>query len=200
MVQIRSVLGLPQAYELYHYLIGAPGRSRALVKDYIQSKPGDRILEIGCGPGSIVPYLPESEYVGFDASPTYIKRAQRRFPKLKFVCQRVSQYSLPQQSYFDVALALGIVHHLDDAEARQLFQIAHDALKPGGKLVTMDGVYTEDQSSAARFFLDRDRGTFIRSEEQYRELASSVFHTVKSSIRHDLLRIPYTQIFLQCIR
>ena len=64
----------------------------------------------------------------------------------------------------------------------------------------MDGVYTEDQSSAARFFLDRDRGTFIRSEEQYRELASSVFHTVKSSIRHDLLRIPYTQIFLQCIR
>ena len=52
MVQIRSVLGLPQAYELYHYLIGAPGRSRALVKDYIQSKPGDRILEIGCGSSS----------------------------------------------------------------------------------------------------------------------------------------------------
>jgi cyclopropane fatty-acyl-phospholipid synthase-like methyltransferase len=200
MFQLRSVLALPQAYELFHYLIGAPARSRALVGDYIQSRPGDRILEIGCGPGSIVPYLPESEYVGFDASPAYIKRAQRRFPKLTFVCQRVSQYSLPQQSYFDVALALGIVHHLDDAEARQLFQIAHDALKSGGKLVTMDGVYTEDQSPTARFFLDRDRGRFIRTEEQYRELAASAFHTVKSSIRHHLLRIPYTQIFLQCIR
>jgi cyclopropane fatty-acyl-phospholipid synthase-like methyltransferase len=200
MFQLRSVLALPQAYELYHYLIGAPGRSRALVADYIQSKPGDRILEIGCGPGSIVPYLPESEYVGFDASPSYIRKAQRRFPQLKFICQRVSQYSLPQQSYFDVVLALGIVHHLDNAEARQLFQIAHDALKPGGKLVTMDGVYCPDQSSVARFFLDRDRGRFIRTEEQYRQLASGVFPSVKSSIRHDLLRIPYTQIFLQCVR
>ncbi|HVO80647.1 MAG TPA: class I SAM-dependent methyltransferase [Terriglobales bacterium] len=200
MFQVRSVLALSQAYELYHYLIGAPRRARALVKDYIQPKAGDRILEIGCGPGSIVPYLPEAEYVGFDASPAYIKRAQKRFPKLRFICQRVSQYSLPQQSYFDIALALGIVHHLDDTEAQQLFQIAHDALKPGGKLVTMDGVYTEDQSSTARFFLDRDRGTFIRTEEQYRRLASGAFDNVKSSIRHDLLRIPYTQIFLQCIR
>lgn len=200
MFQLRSVLALPQAYELYHYLIGAPGRSRALVADYVQSKPGDHILEIGCGPGSIVPYLPESEYVGFDASPAYIKKAQRRFPKLKFICQRVSQYSFSQPSYFDVVLALGIVHHLDDSEARQLFQIAHEALKPGGKLVTMDGVYCEGQSSAARFFLDRDRGRFIRTEAQYRELAAGVFHIVKSSIRHDLLRIPYTQVFLQCVR
>ncbi|MBZ5704020.1 MAG: class I SAM-dependent methyltransferase [Acidobacteriia bacterium] len=200
MFQFRSVLALPQAYELFHYLIGAPARSRALVESYIQSKPGDRILEIGCGPGSIVPYLPESEYVGFDASPTYIKRAQRRFPKLKFVCQRVSQYSLPQQSYFDVALALGIVHHLDDVEALQLFQIARDALKPGGKLVTMDGVWTKGQSAFTRYLLSRDRGQFVRSEEGYAQIAERVFDKVRSSIRHDLLRIPYTHIILECVR
>src|SRR5579884_2353919 len=136
---IRSVLALPQAYQFFFNVIGAPERSRILVRDYIHPQPGDRILEIGCGPGTIVPYLPETEYVGFDLSEEYIEQARRKFPRAKFVCERVSQYTLPQRQYFDVVLALGIVHHLDDSEALQLFSISREALKPGGKLVTLDG-------------------------------------------------------------
>jgi len=126
--------------------------------------------------------------------------AQKRFPRAKFVCERVSQYTLPHREYFDIVLALGIVHHLDDSEALQLFRIAHSALKPGGKLVTLDGVWTNDQSRSSRYLLARDRGQFVRSQEQYRNLASQVFSTNKASVRHDLLRIPYTHIILECIR
>ena len=97
-------------------------------------------------------------------------------------------------------LALGIVHHLDDREALQLFQIAEKALKPGGKLITLDGVWTGRQSAAARALLARDRGEFVRSEEGYVRIASRVFDNVKASIRHDLLRIPYTHIILECVR
>ena len=197
---IRSVLAWPQAYQLFWNVIGGPARSRTLVAEYIRPREGDRILEIGCGPGTIVPYLPRCEYVGFDASAEYIEQARRRFPQSRFVCERVSQYTLPERSYFDLVLALGIVHHLDDPEALQLFQIAHDALKPGGKLVTLDGVWTNRQSSAARALLARDRGEFVRSEEAYVQIASKVFDNVKASIRHDLLRIPYTHIILECIR
>jgi len=202
--RIRSVLARPWAYQLFFNLIGAPGRSRVLVRDYIRPRPGDRILEIGCGPGTIVPYLPESEYVGFDLSQEYIEQARKKFsakfPRTKFVCERVSQYTLPQREYFEIVLALGILHHLDDSEALQLFRISHDALKPGGKLVTLDGVWTDDQSRSARYLLARDRGQFIRAEQQYIGLASEVFSKVTPSIRHDLLRIPYTHLILECIR
>jgi SAM-dependent methyltransferase len=198
--QIRSVLALPWAYQLFFNVIGAPERSRILVREYIRPQPGDRILEIGCGPGTIVPFLPESEYLGFDASPEYIELAQKRFPRARFVCERVSQYTLPHGEYFDIVLALGIVHHLDDSEALQLFRIAHGALKQGGKLVTLDGVWTNDQSRPARYLLARDRGQFVRSREKYVNLASQVFSNTKASIRHDLLRIPYTHIILECIR
>ncbi len=197
---IRSVLALPQAYQLFWNVIGGPARSRTLVTEFIRPKAGDRILEIGCGPGTIVPYLPKSEYIGFDASADYIEQARRRFPQARFVCERVSEYSLPERSYFDSVLALGILHHLDDAESLKLFKIAHEALKPGGKLVTLDGVWTNNQSSAAKALLARDRGEFVRSEEGYVKMASQVFDNVKATVRDNMLRIPYTHVILECIR
>ena len=197
---IRSVLALPQAYQLYWTLIGGSARSRILVQDYIRPRPGDRILEIGCGPGTIVPYLPPSEYVGFDANSHYIEKASKRFPKAKFICETVSQYTLPQKSYFDTVLALGIVHHLDDRESVQLFRIAHEALRPGGKLVTLDGVWAGEQSRTERYLLAKDRGRFVRSESEYVKLASEVFSQIKSNIRPRLLRIPYTHIILECVK
>ena len=201
MIQsIRSVLAIPIAYQLWWHVVGGVAQAKILVNEYVQPSVGVRILEIGCGPGSIVHYLPPSEYLGFDLSPRYIEQAKRRFPKAHFVCERVSQFSLANEQSFDVVLALGIVHHLDDAEARQLFQIAYGALKPGGKLVTIDGVWADGQSPAARWLLAKDRGEYIRSEREYVGIASQVFSNIRPSVRHDLLRIPYTHLILQCVR
>lgn len=197
---LRRVLAIPKAYQLWWIVVGGPAQAKVLVNDYVRPRVGARILEIGCGPGIILSYLPPSDYLGFDLSPKYIEQAKRRFPKSHFVCERVSQFSLANEQSFDVVLALGIVHHLEDSEARQLFQIAYDALKPGGKLVTNDGVRTDGQSPAARWLLARDRGEYVRSEREYVGLASQVFSNIRPSVRHDLLRIPYTHLILECVR
>lgn len=197
---IRSVLAVPAAYQLWWNLVGGPAWARVLVAEYAQPTAGARILEIGCGPGTIVGYLPRAEYLGFDLSPEYIEQAKKRFPSAQFVCERVSQFSLAKEESFDLVLALGIVHHLDDIETRQLFQIAYGALKPGGKLVTCDGVLADGQSPAARWLLARDRGEYVRREREYLGIASQVFNNVKPSVRHDLLRIPYTHLILECVR
>jgi cyclopropane fatty-acyl-phospholipid synthase-like methyltransferase len=197
---IRSVLDSPLGYRAWSRLLGIRRYSQVLVTEHIRPESTDRILEIGCGPGTMVPFLPTPDYVGFDASPEYIKLAQKRFPDRRFVCERVSQYTLAERSYFDIVLAFGILHHLDDAEATRLFRIAHDALQPGGRLVTHDGVWTSNQSGVAKYLLARDRGQFVRTEEQYVTLASQVFSTVRHTIRHDLLWIPYTHILFECVR
>jgi SAM-dependent methyltransferase len=201
MIQaIRSLLDSPLGYRAWSTLLGVRRYSQVLVKDHIRPQPSDRILDIGCGPGTLAPYLPTTGYVGFDASSEYIRLAQRRFPDLRFVCERVSQYTLAEHGHFDIVLAFGILHHLDDAEAVQLFRIAHDALKPGGRLVTHDGVWVSGQSGIAKYLLARDRGEFVRTREHYLTLASQVFSTVRNTIRHDLLWIPYTHILLECVR
>ncbi len=197
---IRSVLAFPAVYKLWGHLVGGSTSARALVNEYIRPEADARILEIGCGPGTIVPYLPQSGYLGFDLSAEYIEEARRRFPQAKFICERVSKFSLAQQHGFDLVIAIGIIHHLDDAEAKQLFEIAREALKPGGRLVTVDGVFTSDQSPVARWFLARDRGEYVRSEQEYVRIASQVFGSVEPAVRHDLLRIPYTHLILNCVR
>jgi SAM-dependent methyltransferase len=196
--RMRSLLSHSHAYQAFWHVVGGAKRNRVLVQNYIRPQPGDRVLDIGCGPGTMAPFLPGTDYVGFDVSPRYIDRARRRYPHMRFVCERVSQYSLVERNYFDVVLALGILHHLDDSEAMTLFQIARDAMKPSGKLVTIDGVWTDHQPRVAKYLLSRDRGRFVRNENGYRELTAKVFSNVESSVRNDLLRVPYSLIILNC--
>ena len=196
----RPILNLPWAYQMWGSVVGSDGYRKTLAKEHIRARPSDRILDVGCGPGSMVPYLPRSEYVGFDANPDYIQQARRRFPEAHFTCDRVNEYNLPQSEYFDIVIALGILHHLDDQEAVQLFRMARRTLKPQGRLITLDGVWVAGQSRFARFLLSRDRGRFVRRAEQYVALASTSFSTVNSTVRHDMLRIPYSHLILECSR
>ena len=57
---IRSVLSIPFVYRLFGQLIGGASWRRRFVNEYIRPQQGDRILDIGCGPGVLVPYLPKS--------------------------------------------------------------------------------------------------------------------------------------------
>jgi 2-polyprenyl-3-methyl-5-hydroxy-6-metoxy-1,4-benzoquinol methylase len=207
---VRSLLSSPFVYDLFTKLIGETSYRKTLVEQYICPQEGDRILDIGCGTGKIVQYLPNVDYLGFDASQEYIKTAQVEFyketknsalnKKVKFVCQEVNANKIKEDAYFDIVLALGILHHLSDLESLQLFNTAMHSLKPGGKLITFDGAYVPNQSPLARWIISKDRGQNVRTKEAYLDLASQVFSKITTSIRHDLLRIPYTHIILTCTK
>jgi len=198
---VRPILDQSYFYELYHRLIGANYRSRVLVSEYIRPNPSDYILDIGCGPGNMLPFLPPCHYLGVDVNPSYIKTAQQRYGNRgQFVCERVSHHNVSELGAFDIVLALGLTHHLDDDEARNLFRLGHSALKPGGRLITNDGCYTKNQSRVERYLLARDRGRFVRTERAYLELAHSWFQEVIPHLRTDVLRIPYTHLIMECVR
>ena len=202
-MNLKSLLDQPYFYKLFSALVGAQHSISTFVSTYVRPAAGDRILDIGCGPGKLLDHLPQVDYFGFDFSPSYIESATRRYGhRGQFFCQRVSEAKvfLEQPESFDIVMAIGVLHHLDDSEARQLIDIAWRALKKGGRLVTYDGCYVRDQSRAAKYLLSRDRGQFVRDERGYTGLASSRFDKVRPSIRHDLLRIPYTHIIMECTK
>lgn len=196
---VRSILSIPAVYSLFGVLVGGASYRQVLVRNYIRPQSGDRVLDIGCGPGDMFTYLSDVEYLGFDLSQKYIQSAQKRFgDRATFICESVTAKNLKQPCSFDIVLAMGILHHLDDAEAVQLFQLAKTALKPGGRLITFDGVFTDSQSPCARYIISKDRGQNVRTKDGYYQLAAQVFPQIAVNIRHDLLRIPYTHIILEC--
>jgi len=77
----------------------------------------------------------------------------------------------------------GLVHHLNDEQVLDLFRRAKSILKPGGRVVTLDGCYIENQPSIARKLLDYDHGEYIRNEGEGRILSSRVFESVTVHIR-----------------
>jgi len=199
--RIRPILDRPFFYDFYHLLIGANYRSRVLVRDYIRPRPSDRILDLGCGPGRMIRFFPDCSYVGVDANESYILSAQKRYGRRgEFICQRVTHHSVQQLGAFDIVLALGLVHHLNDVEAQDLFRAGQAALKLAGRMITNDGCYAPGQSFAERYLLSRDRGRFVRTQEQYLELAGGSFSQVTAHLREDLLRIPYTHLIMACVR
>lgn len=199
---VRSVLSLPWAYNLWSKFIGAAAARRNYVEQYLRPNEGDRILDIGCGTGKMFDALPDwISYTGFDLNQAYVEQAASKYGSAAaFVHGEVGAAPQLPTDAFDVAIATGILHHLDDDEAMQLFELALGCLKPGGRLVTSDPVYGEGQSSAARFIISLDRGQNVRTREEYVSIAESVFRRVDVDIRHDRIRIPYTHILMACTK
>jgi SAM-dependent methyltransferase len=195
----ERLLAVPAIYRLHGKVIGL-GKDRSVyAREHVRARPGDRVLDIGCGPAEILGWMPPVDYVGFDLSPEYVAAAKRRWGERgRFYCERVSEASLDRHRDFDVVVATGVLHHLDDEEAEKLFRLAHAALVPGGRLVTLDGVWTDDQSRVAKMLLARDRGEHVRRKEAYVELASRVFPKVRPTVREDLLALPYTLLVMEC--
>jgi SAM-dependent methyltransferase len=198
---LKSLLSFAAGYELFGRVLGGPQGRVKFVRDYVKPKSTDRVMDIGCGPGMMVPYLHGAMYVGFDASPEYIEAARKHYgDRATFVCDRVSTATLDAPGSYDIVLACGVVHHLDDDEAKTLFEIAKAALKPGGRLCTFDGAYVQGQSRLARLMISRDRGQYVRRAEEYPRIARSVFPEVRMDLRGDFLRIPYTLAVMTCTK
>lgn len=196
---LRSILSLPGGYALLQRLMGAERSRRILCSEFIQARPQETVLDIGCGTAEILEHLPGVNYSGFDLNPRYVDSARKKYGHQGvFRCEDVRRADLERKGGFDLVLAIGILHHLDDDEAVALFRFAKSALRPGGRLVTFDSCYVDGQSRLAKFFIDHDRGRNTRFEEGYRTLADQVFPNVESHIRHDLLHFPYTHIILKC--
>ena len=197
---LRAALAHPGIYELWSHAVGGVRCRDRLVNEHVRPVEATRVLDLGCGTGEILTFLPSGvRYVGVDMNPGYIASAHERFAsrQAEFHVGDVTALGAGL-SGFDCVLAFGVVHHLDDAGAESLFRSAASALVPTGRLVTVDGVFTEPQGRVARTIIGYDRGQFVRNPDAYATLARTAFSTVEPTIRHDLLRIPYTHCVLEC--
>lgn len=194
----RSALARPKVFRLFNRLVTSGRSWRVFIDDHLRPGSGDRVLDIGCGVGDVLEYLSDVDYHGFDGSAEYIETARKTYgDRGNFECALISKFNLGElEGSFERVIASGILHHLDDDEAITLLETAQAALVPGGRLVTLDGCYTDGQGPVSRWLLSLDRGDHVRRDFEYVDLIERVFDDVDFTVYDDLLRIPYAHIIV----
>jgi SAM-dependent methyltransferase len=198
---VKTLLSNHAIYSFFQNMMGAHSARTRFVKDFVMPvAAGMNVLDIGCGPADILDYLPNVDYWGFDISKTYIQQARERFgARGKFFCQELTQSDVEKMPPFELVLAIGLLHHLDDKQADSVIRLIHMALKPGGRLLTLDPCFAPKQNPIARFLISNDRGQNVRYKEGYASLVSTIFKSPRIEVRHQNW-MPYTHCFMECTR
>jgi trans-aconitate methyltransferase len=119
-----------ELYESRHSFVWQYGEG---LLDLLAPKPGERILDLGCGTGQLTAKIADAgaSVLGLDASPDMIGQARQNYPRLQFKLEDAT--SMQFQSEFDAVFSNAALHWMLDAAA--VAKNIARALKPGGRFV-----------------------------------------------------------------
>jgi trans-aconitate methyltransferase len=105
------------------------------VIDLLDPKPGERILDLGCGDGALTAQIAAAgaEVTGVDSSPSMVAAAQARKLDVRLMSGDVLHFD----HEFDAAFSNAALHWMRNQDA--VLSGIHRALKPGGRFVAEMG-------------------------------------------------------------
>lgn len=146
---------------MWLYTVGREGRFRDGLLALVPAQPGDCVLDVGCGTGSLAIAAKRrvgatGTVCGIDASPAMIaramKKARRRGVDVEF--QQALAEALPfPDAQFDVVLSTVMLHHVPRTARQRCAVEMGRVVKPGGRVLAVDfGASTDNRRGVfARF-------------------------------------------------
>jgi SAM-dependent methyltransferase len=136
---------------------------RAVIDRMLSQLPeGGKLLDVGCGSGRDAAYFLDRGFdvTGTDASKAMIAEAVRHHPEL---ADRLLQHRLPgplpfADRAFDVAVAMAVLMHLTEADARRALAELVRVTRPGGIVaysvsIQRPGLDSDGLDNKKRYFL-----------------------------------------------
>lgn len=154
------ILHAPRRYDaqVWLFTLGRERRLRRMILDRARIAPGEAVLDVGCGTGSLALEARRRAGIGgsvhgIDASPEMIGRATQKARNAGLVAEfrQAAAQTLPYaDACFDLVLSTLMLHHLPHAEREQCAREMRRVLKPGGRVLAVD---FDAPSSASRSLL-----------------------------------------------
>jgi trans-aconitate 2-methyltransferase len=178
-----------ELYEAQHGFVWKYGEN---LIELLDPKPGERILDLGCGTGQLTQKIAErgAEVVGLDASPEMIGQARQNFPSLRFVLQDATAMTFAEE--FDAVFSNAALHWVLDAPAAA--QGMFRALRESGRIVAELGgkgnirqIEGAIETVLRRYLGDHlpPRRTFFPSVSEYAGVLEECGLEVRSAVLFD---------------
>jgi len=121
-------------YDDKHSFVWEKGKG---VVELLAPKPGERILDLGCGTGHLTAEIAATgaNVIGIDRSPEMISQARRQFPNLKFEVADARHLDFERQ--FDAVFSNAVLHWIVEPEL--VVRSVARALGPAGRFVAEFG-------------------------------------------------------------
>jgi len=164
---VERTLENPLLFELQQKLFNNYVAVRTEFGDHL-GRDNLRILDIGCSTGTCggqIVDMAANAYTGVDVSAKYIDIARRHHPRGRFIQMDARRMAFDDAS-FDVALFVGVLHHMDDRLARDCLMETRRVVEPGGRLLVAEPVFTPG-NALSNLLLTLDRGRHIRDAAGY---------------------------------
>lgn len=95
-----------------------------------------RVLDVGCGPGTLAGNFPDHEWVGADVSARQVAYARATYGDLGIQFYDQTPRELPEPDRdFDAVTMVELIEHLDPLLLANTLDDALDRVRPGGKAV-----------------------------------------------------------------
>jgi cyclopropane fatty-acyl-phospholipid synthase-like methyltransferase len=123
------------------------------VQAFLEASPPVRLhlIDLGCGVGGTLAYcaraLPEARMAGVTLSMTQARIARRILPRARAAVIIADFHDLPCAPCFHIAVAIEALAHSHDPQ--RVWEQAHAALVPDGRLIICDDVVVRAPSNAA---------------------------------------------------
>ncbi len=111
-------------------------KAKGLV-ELLAPKPGERILDLGCGTGALTAEIAAcgAEVFGIDRSVEMIAEASKKFPGLRFEVTDARELAFAGE--FDAVFSNAVLHWIREPE--RVIAGVEKALKPGGRFIAEFG-------------------------------------------------------------
>jgi ubiquinone/menaquinone biosynthesis C-methylase UbiE len=178
-------LRFPALTRLYDPVVGLTtreGRFKELLVEQAAPAPGQRVLDLGCGTGTLAIQVkrrqPAAEVAGLDADPEMLDQARAKAERSGVELELTEGFSneLPyEDASFDRVLSTLFFHHLDPQPKRQTAREIARVLRPGGELHVADWGPPSDPVMRVAFQGIRLLDGLSNTAENYRGELPAIF-------------------------
>jgi hypothetical protein len=150
-----------------------------------------QLVEIGCADGLILKNLsPSYNYFGYEIENNYILKLKNKYQNkenYKFYNKSIDEINFEQYDNKTTMIVLvGVFHHISNEKIIEFLKKTSNF-----SVYAIDAVRLKDQNFLTKILLDNDKGEFIRTENEYKNILENYNFILA---RNKYLRVPYDHL------